>query len=266
MHWHLRSLVAGLGLLACQWAQAAGEDGARIAHALLTDGSAGANWPGFGRTYGEQHYSPLDNVNTKNVGGLGLAWSMELEPGNPVSGPIAVDGILYTSTGYSVIRAIDVVTGRQLWSFDPKATEKAGRKMRQGWGSRGLAWWNGKVYVGTIDGRLIAIDAKTGREVWSVMTVGKDDYRFITGAPRLFDGKVIIGHGGADSAATRGYVTTYDAENRKAALALLYRARQPGRRIGGRNPGTGRQDVGGRVVETRWWRHRLERHDLRSRD
>jgi len=206
------AFAVGLALLLSSCLACAGEEGARKAHALLKDGSAGANWPGFDRTYGEQHYSPLDQLDAKNVGRLGLAWSIDLEPGNPVSGPIAVDGILYTSTGYSIVRAIDVVTGKQLWLFDPRATEKAGRKMRQGWGSRGLAWWNGRIYVGTIDGRLIAIDAKTGREVWSVMTVGKDDYRFITGAPRVFDGKVIIGHGGADSAAPRGYVTTYDAE------------------------------------------------------
>src|SRR3546814_19029399 len=96
--------------------------------------------------------------------------------------------------------------------YDPGAPEAAGRKLRQGWGSRGIAWWNGKVYTGTQDGRLIAIDAKTGQPLWSQMTVGKDDVRFISGPPRVFDGKVIIGHGGAAVGSIRGSVQAYAPE------------------------------------------------------
>src|SRR3546814_8412659 len=136
------------------------------------------------RSYGEQHYSPLDEVNRDTVSRLGLAWSVDLPLGNSVTGPVAVDGVLYTATGYSVVRAFDAATGRQLWEYDPGAPEAAGRKLRKGWGSRGIAWWNGKVYTGTQDGRLIAIDAKTGKPLWSQMTVGKDDVRFISGIGR----------------------------------------------------------------------------------
>lgn len=178
----------------------------------LTDWNLGGDWAAFGRTFGEQHYSPLDEINQDTVGELGLAWSMDLGPGNSVTGPIAVDGILYFATAYSLVRAADAVTGELLWTYDPKAAEVSGRKLRQGWGIRGLAWWNDKIYVGTQDGRLIALEAATGKLVWSVMTTEKDDLRFISGAPRVFDGKVIIGHGGADAGSTRGYVTTYDAE------------------------------------------------------
>ena len=180
--------------------------------AQLFDGSDGRDWPAFGRTYGEQHYSPLDQVNEGTVGRLGLAWSFDLPAGNPATGPIAIDGILYFASGYSIAHAIDAATGKLLWTYDPKAPEASGHKLRQGWGSRGIAYWNGKVYIGTQDGRLIAIDAKTGKPVWTAETMAKDDNRFISGPPRVFDGMVVIGNGGADEAAIRGYATAYDAE------------------------------------------------------
>lgn len=180
--------------------------------AQLIDTADGSDWPGFGRTYGEQHFSPLADVNDANVGQLGLAWSMDLDPGNSVTGPIAVGGTLYFARAYSVVNAVDAATGTLKWVFDPKAPEASGHKLRQGWGSRGVAWWNGKVYTATQDGRLIALDAQTGKPVWTAQTVAANDPRFISGAPRVFDGKVVIGNGGADEAAIRGYVTAYDAE------------------------------------------------------
>lgn len=140
---------------------------------------------------------------------------MDLEPGNPVTGPLAVAGVLYFANSYSIVHAVDAVTGKLLWKYDPKAAEASGHKLRQGWGSRGIAWWNGRIYTGTQDGRLIAIDAKSGKPVWSTMTVGKDDVRFISGQPRAFDGKIVIGHRGADVGSIRGYVTAYDAATGK---------------------------------------------------
>jgi quinohemoprotein ethanol dehydrogenase len=215
----------------------------------LLDGNEGDDWPGYGRTFGEQHYSPHGDINVGNVGKLGLAWSYDLPAGNSMSGPIAVGGVLYTATGYSVVRAFDATSGKLLWTFDPKAPEASGRKLREGWGIRGLAWWNGKIYVGTQDGRLIAVNAKTGAEVWSAMTVGKDDYRFISGPPRVFDGKVIIGHGGADAADTRGYVTTYDAETGK----MLWRFwTVPG------NPAVDKDEttrIAAKSWAGEWWKH-----------
>ena len=184
-----------------------GQDSARMA-----DASAGADWQGYGRTFGEQHFSPLTEISDQTIDRLGLAWSLDLPPGNIASQPIAIDGIIYISTGLSVVRAIDGVSGKQLWEFDPRVGEVAGKKMRNAWGSRGLAFWGGKVFVGTLDGRLIAIDAKTGKQAWSAMTIDKGDENYITGAPRVFDGKVVIGFGGADVGFTRGYVTAYDAE------------------------------------------------------
>ena len=179
----------------------------------VTDGS---NWPGYGRTYDENHFSPLSQINTGNVSRLGLAWYMDLPAGlGSLGAPLAVDGILYFAVGLSDLRAVDAATGRQLWEYDPKVGEVAGPKLRLAWGIRGIAYWNGKIYTGTQDGRLIAVDAATGKLVWSVQTTRPDDGLVITGAPRVFAGKVIIGNAGADYSAVRGYVTTYDAETGK---------------------------------------------------
>ena len=204
------ALMIGLG--ACKRTSA--EDEAR-----LRDTSDGADWAAPGRTFGEQHFSPLTQIDAGNAAQLGLAWSLDLPPGASVSQPLAVGGIVYVATGQAVVRAIDAVSGKQLWVYDPQVWTKAGKRMRFAWGTRGLAWYGGKLFVGTMDGRLIAIDAKTGKEVWSVQTLKDGDLTQITGAPRAFDGKVIIGFGGADFGAVRGYVSTYDAETGK----LLWR-------------------------------------------
>lgn len=187
----------------------------KSANSLFSDSSSGDDWPAYGRTYGEQHFSPLTDINDRNVQSLGLAWSMDLAAGNPATIPVEVGGVLYVSSGLSIVRAVNAVSGQLLWQYDPKVAERAGQKLRDAWGIRGIAYWQGKVFTGTQDGRLIAIDAKTGKELWSVLTIDKDDHRFITGAPRVFDGKIIIGHGGADGGNTRGYVTTYDTETGK---------------------------------------------------
>jgi quinohemoprotein ethanol dehydrogenase len=180
--------------------------------ARYVDSSDGRDWAGYGRTFGQQHYSPLAQISSSTVRRLGLVWSLDLEPlKNTATQPIAVDAVLYFATGLSVVHAVDATTGKLLWSYDPKAAEQAGLNLRHGWGVRGIAWWNGKIYTGTVDGRLIAIDAKSGKPVWSVQTFEPDYPAHINGAPRVFDGKVIIGYA-SSTGATRGYVTTYDAQ------------------------------------------------------
>lgn len=212
---HFAIAILAIAVSACKPAeqsQPAVDRRAAANPATLLDGNKGDDWAAYGQSFGEQHYSPLAQIDTSSVTRLGLAWSYDLPAGNPLTGPLAIDGKLYTATGYSVVRAFDAANGKLLWTFDPKAPEAAGRKLRTGYGSRGLAWWDGKLYVGTQDGRLIAIDAGTGRRLWSAMTVEPNDYRFISGAPRVFAGKVIIGHGGADTSDLRGYVTAYNAD------------------------------------------------------
>ncbi|MCB2076733.1 MAG: PQQ-dependent dehydrogenase, methanol/ethanol family [Novosphingobium sp.] len=183
--------------------------------AALDDGVALGDWPGYGRGASELHFSPLEEISSKNVDRLGLVSWLDLGPGNSVTAPVAVGGRVYFVTGLSIVHAIDPVTGKELWQFDPGVPEIAGDKLRLGWGTRGLAYWKGTIFFGTQDGRLISLDARDGGVRWSVQTLNRDDTSFISGAPRVFDGKVLIGFGGADLGNVRGYVTAYDAQTGK---------------------------------------------------
>lgn len=174
---------------------------------------AEGDWPLYGRDSNEQRFSPLEDINPSNVKNLGLAWSLDLpfEARTLEATPLEVDGVLYFTASLSVAYAIDAATGKQLWSYDPQAGAQRPRALRIVNGiSRGLAYDDGKVIIGASDGRLIALDAKTGKPIWSVQTIeDPEDRKQITGAPRVFNGKVIIGNAGAD-VGTRGYVTAYD--------------------------------------------------------
>ena len=186
--------------------------------AALTDESDGRNWLGYGRTYSEKRFSPLDQINAENVGELGLAWFLDLAEDRTLSAtPLAVDGVLYFTGSYSRTRAVDARSGKLLWEYDPESIAHAGDRLRIMWDTnRGPAFWKGKVIIATIDGRLIAIDAKTGKPVWETDTIeppGKSYY--ITGAPKVFRDKVIIGNGGTEHTNARGYVTAYDAASGK---------------------------------------------------
>lgn len=171
------------------------------------------DWPGIGYNSDEQRYVDMDQVNAENINRLGLVSTFDLSQYSAVvSAPVEANGTIYLSAGLSVVHAIEAETGKLLWKYDPEVAKLGGDKMRLGWGTRGITYANGKIYWGTTDGRLLAVNAETGELVWSVMTVEPNDYRSITGPPRVFNGKVIIGHGGADYGPVRGYVTTYDAE------------------------------------------------------
>ena len=185
-------------------------DGARIRAA----DSEPQNWMAVGRSYDETHYSPLTGIKPSNIASLGLAWSADLNTYRGAeASPIEVDGVLYNVTPWNVATAYDARTGQVLWSYDPKTPPEFGRKACCDIVSRGLSVWKGKVLIATLDGRLIAIDAKTGQMKGSADTfAGEPPWPYtITGAPRVFDGKVLIGNGGAELG-VRGFVTAYDAE------------------------------------------------------
>jgi len=182
----------------------------------IADEQQGVNWLSVGRTYSENHYSPLPDINARNVGRLGLAWYLDLPlQGSLEATPLAVDGVLYVSGANGWVFAVDAKSGQELWQFDPDLAHHAPDPMGVIFSSnRGVAYWRGKVYVGTVDGRLVALDAKSGRLIWVVQTFEDTvGHRSISGAPRAFNGKVIIGFGGEFGA--RGYVTAYDAETGK---------------------------------------------------
>jgi len=194
----------------------------------------GTNWASYGGAFDVKHYSPLKLINDKNVNRLGLLWYYDIPPVmSVIAAPLAVDGVVYFATGYSVIHAMEARTGRLLWRYDPEVYKFAGSTaMRAAWGIRGIAYHDGKVYTGTHDGRLIALDVRSGRPIWQVRTTEPDDGRYITGAPWVFKNTVVIGHGGADYKPVRGYVTAYDAQTGKLRWRFYTVPGEPGKKDG----------------------------------
>jgi quinohemoprotein ethanol dehydrogenase len=174
------------------------------------------DWPSYGLDYSETRFSKLTQVNDSSVGKLGLAWTYNLESTRGVeSTPLVVDGIMYVTASWSVVHAVDVRTGKRLWTYDPGVDRGIGYKGCCDVVNRGVAIYKGKVYVGAYDGRLIALDAATGKPVWSQDTFIDHQRSYtITGAPRIVKGNVLIGQGGAEYG-VRGYLTAYDAETGK---------------------------------------------------
>ena len=186
-------------------------DAARILHADEEPG----NWMTHGRTYDEQRFSPLKEINDQNVGRLGLAWYVNLDVRRgQESTPIVVDGMMYFSTAWSKVFAVNAATGEKLWSYDPKVPPEWAVNACCDVVNRGVAAWRGKVFVGTLDGRLVALDASTGKAVWETLTIDRRKRYTITGAPRVVKGKVLIGNAGAEMG-VRGYISAYDAETGK---------------------------------------------------
>jgi alcohol dehydrogenase (cytochrome c)/quinohemoprotein ethanol dehydrogenase len=180
-----------------------------------TDGEA-RNWLSYGRTYDEQRYSPLTKINADNANRLGLAWFADLDThrGQEAT-PLIVDGVMYVSTAWSLLKAYDARSGKLLWSYDPKVPRDLGVNACCDVVSRGVAVWKDKIYLATLDGRLIAIDAITGTPQWSVLTVDKSKPYTITQAPRVIKGRVIVGNSGGEYFGVRGYISAYDADTGK---------------------------------------------------
>jgi len=199
-------LFSALALAGCHRGASA-VDGRRIAEADQHP----ADWVSYGRTYDEQRFSPLTQIDDKSVGQLGLAWYADLDTtrGQEAT-PLEIGGVIYTTTAWSKVRAYDARTGRLIWQYDPKVPGEWGAKACCDVVNRGVAMWRGRLYLGTLDGRLVALDAKTGQPVWTTRMYGLDTSYASTGAPRVVKGRVIIGTGGAEYN-MRGFVSAYDA-------------------------------------------------------
>src|SRR5580698_6947195 len=183
---------------------------------VIAEAATGSDWLVGGRTFDEQHFSPLKQITDQNIGKLGLAWATDIESAMGLATePIVVDGVIYVSAPQSRVYAVDALSGKVLWKFDPKVRLD---RMRNSWSAhsnRGLAVWAGKVYVGTGDCRLVAIDAASEEKAWE-SPVCDGSQTGITGAPHVAKGKVFIGYNGSDIG-VRGSVVAFDAATGKQA-------------------------------------------------
>jgi len=218
----------------------------------IADESNTADWLAYGRTHNEQRFSPLTQISTKNVSRLGPQWHMDLpQDVGLVSTPLVIDGVMYFTGTMNVVRAVDARTGQLIWQHDPKVAQEVAGHKRTGWvHNRGLSAYGDKVFAATWDGRLQALDRTTGKLLWSARTFELDQPLYITGAPKAFKGKVLIGNGGTESGPTRGYVSAYDSDTGELAWRFYI---VPG------NPADGfENDAMKMAAETwtgKWWEH-----------
>jgi len=177
---------------------------------VQADGATG-DWITHGLNYSEDRYSQLSQINLGNIDSLGLVWTVELGTRRGIEAtPLVVDGIMYLTGPWSKLYAVNTRTGKLIWEYNPQVPGRFGPKACCDVVNRGAALYQGDVFIGTIDGRLISVDAATGAPNWEVYTVDTTNYYTITGAPRIVKGKVIIGNGGAEYG-VRGYISAYDA-------------------------------------------------------
>ncbi len=204
--------VAALILLAACGKHPSPPPSQGVTDAMLQAAPEG-EWLSYGRDYNEQRFSPLTQITDKNVTQVGLAWSADLDTARGQEAtPLMHDGVLYISTAWSMVKAYDAKTGGLKWAYDPKVPRETLIRACCDAVNRGVALYGDKVYVGTLDGRLVALDQKSGNVVWSKTVVPNQQDYSITGAPRVAKGKVFIGSGGAEYKA-RGYIAAYDAQS-----------------------------------------------------
>ncbi|MDE3198638.1 MAG: PQQ-dependent dehydrogenase, methanol/ethanol family, partial [Acidobacteriota bacterium] len=219
----MRGLLAGCAaIVLLVWtAPLAGQQAKTVDDTVLKSAVRGAEWPGVGMDWNEQRYSGMTQINPENAGKLALAWSYELGPGggNQQATPLYWNGVLYTVTNWSIVAAIDARTGKEIWRYDPRAdrnmTQQGKSRLCCGVNSRGLALYEGKVFVPVIDGRIQALDAASGKLLWSSWAIpepkdGELSSYSLTMAPRVARGKVFIGNAGAEFPPFRGYISAFD--------------------------------------------------------
>src|SRR5579863_5574365 len=195
--------------------QNAGQTSRKVDDAVLKSAAkTGTEWLSYGLDPGEQRYSPLKQIDTTNVARLGLAWSYESGTGggNQEGTPLVWNNTIYGVTNYSIVFAVDGRTGKEKWRWDPevnRATVTA--KLCCGIVNRGLAIYDGRIIVPVNDGRLVALDAETGKPAWESRVAYPQDNYTLTMAPRIAKGKVVVGVAGAEWP-VRGFFAAYDAK------------------------------------------------------
>ncbi len=232
-----KTMVAVAALVALSGCGAKpGGKGAAVDDARLVAGDAdGSNWLSYGRTMDEQRFSPLTQVSDKSVNQLGLTWSADMETARGQEAtPIVVDGVMYVSTAWSMVKAYDATNGKLLWSYDPKVPRAKLVDVCCDAVNRGVAVYKGRVYVATLAGHLVALNADTGAILWDKMTIPEGSHMAITGAPRIVKGKVLIGSAGSEFI-TRGYLAAFDAETGKEAWRFYTVPGDPSKPVEGKH-------------------------------
>jgi PQQ-dependent dehydrogenase (methanol/ethanol family) len=223
----MKWLLLGVGIVLFTWTTFAFQQQVKkIDDKTLKNAEKGTEWVTNGMNWGEQRYSTMTQINSQNVGKLGLAWSYELGQGggNQQATPLYSNGVLYTVTNWSIVAAVDAKTGKEIWRYDPQAdrtmTQPGKSRLCCGVNSRGVALYEGKVLVPVVDGRMQALDAATGKLLWTSWAIpepkeGEVSPYSITMAARVAKGKVFIGNAGAEFPPFRGYVSAFDVNNGK---------------------------------------------------
>ena len=213
-----RAVARLLIAAACAFPAIAFAQGAVTNERVLAEEASGKNWFLKGGNFRGEHYSPLDEVNQQNVGQLGLAWSTELPMRDgAATTPIVVDGVVYIGGAYSMVTAIDARSGKTLWTYDPDMKSAFANSPMLSWisrANRGIAVWDGSVYVTTADCRLLALDAGSGEHQWTTQTCDTDAGYAISDSPYVGGGKIYVGNAGSESEKNnRGYVSAYDPKS-----------------------------------------------------
>jgi quinohemoprotein ethanol dehydrogenase len=196
---------------------AVGLQSRRVDENALRNAGKGEEWLTYGLNYGETRYSPLKQIDATNVERLGLAWTYEIGPGggNQEGTPLMSNGVFYGITNWSIVYALDARTGKELWRYDPNVDQAVTRpKICCGVVNRGLAIYEGKIFVPVVDGRLVALDAAKGTEIWSVQTTPIDQNYTMTMAPRIAKNKVVVGNSGSEKP-VRGFFSAYNVNTGK---------------------------------------------------
>lgn len=248
----LRKLVAASTLALAVGAVAQPGAMAGVTAAMLRNVPAD-EWLSYGRDYAEQRFSPLKQVNEYNVDQLGLAWYADLDTARGQEAtPLVHDGVLYVTTAWSMVKAYDAKTGKPLWAFDPKVPRDTLYRACCDAVNRGVALYGDKVFVAALDGRLIALGQKTGAVLWSKVVVPNQTDYTITGAPRIVNGRVLIGAGGSEYRA-RGYISAYDPETGKEVWRFNTVPGNPARGFAKEGLNKAAHEAAAKTWGNKWW-------------
>ena len=244
-------VTAALAVAGCAKAPSAATSG--VTDAMIANPPAG-EWLTYGRTPDEQRFSPLDAIGTGNVGQLGLAWSADLDTARGQEAtPLMHDGVLYVSTAWSMVKAYDATSGKLIWAYDPKVPRETLAHACCDAVNRGVALYGNKVYVATLDGRLVALDQKTGAVAWSKTIVPNQQDYTITGAPRVAKGLVLIGSGGAEYKA-RGSLAAFDAETGREVWRFHTVPGNPADGFGSEGNNAKAMEAAAKTWKGEWWK------------